>query len=298
MSALLHVSINWRLKYLFAFVGVLSLSFSAPIAPSDHHESSGNYAIFAWGEDCDKQIDWSGGSVQVNGYIHSNNNVDISGSNNDVNGLITYVTDYDAHESTTLNPAAGNPLPSGVLPYPVDFQWEDYAPGGAKAIEAVSHSQYYSFSGKSDNGLLEAPPPLIQEIGGNWVLRDGLYYPTDDIDIGYNYVIGNNVTFVAGGTINISGSDQYLQPYVDGLLAFSYQDPDNRCSDTIVNFNGSDIIEWRGIVYAPYGVIDMSGSGNSAYYGTLIGYAIKVAGQNLTITYDEDLFQGEISLIE
>jgi len=265
----------------------------------------GNFAIFAGGTDCDKQIEWSGSTSLVNGNVHSNNIVHISGSENEVNGNITYVDPPPPHDNyldplTTLNPAEGNPSRLGnTLPYPVDFQFDDYAPGSTNALAAGS--QYYNFgSQKIDIGTLESYPdgPLIEEVGENWVLSDGLYYTTDDIDISIGKVIGENVTFVSGGAITISGSDQYLSHYVDGLLAFSNNEPDNHCSDTVVRFNGSGFTEWNGIVFAPFSVIDMSGSDSTAYNGSLIGYTIKIGGSNLELAFDPDLFTPQISLVE
>ena len=64
------------------------------------------------------------------------------------------------------------------------------------------------------------------------VLESGLYYTTEDIVLSGSSIIGNGVTFVSRNTISFSGSEQNLQPYVDGLLAFTdkkYSNADDQC---------------------------------------------------------------------
>lgn len=58
--------------------------------------------------------------------------------------------------------------------------------------------------------------------------------------------------------------------------------------------SGSDS-EWNGIVWAPGGLIEMSGSMNeTTLEGTLIGWAVRLNGSNLTIAYQADLFEGDL----
>ena len=43
---------------------------------------------------------------------------------------------------------------------------------------------------------------------------------------------------------------------------------------------------WSGVVYAPHGMIEMSGSSNSTLTGSLIAYTLKLNGSDLKIQAD------------
>ena len=65
----------------------------------------------------------------------------------------------------------------------------------------------------------------------------------------------------------------------------------------VVKFPRSDS-DWQGVIFAPFGGIDMSGSDNSTISGSLIGYKIKMPGSELGINVIEDVGNPKISLIE
>ena len=50
---------------------------------------------------------------------------------------------------------------------------------------------------------------------------------------------------------------------------------------------------WEGVIYAPDGMIEMSGSSNTTLTGSLIGYTVKANGSDLRIQADPDLFPGD-----
>lgn len=251
-------------------------------------EIGGAYAIFAGGEYCDKQIEWSGSETLVIGDVHSNNSIHISGSGNEVQGNITWANPFD--ENNELGQADNtipDPTPDGPLPYPVNYEWTDYSSG------------YFSFPGGIES--FDDLGGHISGSSGNWVMEDGVYYTPGIIKLNLQDVRGN-VTLVAGGFIDISGSDQNLTPFIDGLLAYSYgdpgeDDPDKRCTEPGVKLAGSNSL-WEGVIYAPEGMIDMSGSDNSTISGSLIGHTIRMPGSELGVEVIEDEGEPKISLIE
>lgn len=255
-------------------------------------EIGGAYAIFAGGEYCDKQIEWSGSDSLVIGDVHSNNSIHISGSGNVVQGNITWADPFDElNELSQADNTIPDPTQDGPLPYPVDYNWTDYSTG------------YFSFPGgiESFTDLGAHVQPDTENPNYDWVLDDGVYYTPGIIKLDFQRVRGN-VTFVAGGFIDISGSDQYLTPFIDGLLAYSYgdpgsEDPDKRCTEPGVKIAGSNSL-WEGVIYAPEAMIDMSGSENSTVSGSLIGHKIKMPGSVLGVEVIEDEGEPSISLIE
>lgn len=276
-------------------------SFSASARAVGHCQGGGGYAIFAGADDCGsggKTIDWSGSKVTVEGNVHSNDNLYVGGQSNWVNGTATIVElaqppSYYPSSSITFNPPSPNPVQSSSKPYPVVYNYDDFAPGGSEAMYAGSH--YYSCNCKMDLGWLQSHGLYNST---TQVLNDGVYFTTGDVDLSAGSLVGNRVTFVAGGVINISGSDQFLRPYTSGLLAYSYNySTTNQCTTPLVKFAGGSN-DWGGIIFVPHGLIEMSGSSTSSYDGGLIGWSIRINGSDLNISYNPAYFSPVISLTE
>jgi hypothetical protein len=66
---------------------------------------------------------------------------------------------------------------------------------------------------------------------------------------------------------------------------------DEACDKFVVAVSGSSVT-WNGILWGPRGLIEMSGSTNTAVNGALIGHAVRLNGSNITINYDSSLFAG------
>ena len=243
------------------------------------------YAIFAIGDTCDKQIDVSGSNQEFYGGIHSNRNIHTSGSSNDYGGGNGVPPVDEVTRVSTANSGGGSfsadpgyPQYSPTQAPPFTFDIGRYRPGGGAATAAAALGQYFDFTGSEIKG---------EDIDDN---GDGLYYTDDKIDIG-DSDLSYNVTLVSeyeDDGIKISGSNVDLHPYVDGLLAFSTMDHssnDDKCSKFSIAMSGSSN-SWSGVVYAPDGMIEMSGSSNSTLTGSLIAYTVKLNGSDLRIQAD------------
>ena len=128
-------------------------------------------------------------------------------------------------------------------------------------------------------------------------LKDGLYYTTGEIDLSASDIIGNAVTLVARDKVSFSGSSHTLSPYMDGLLVFTDAEGSNQCNTAVVKMSGSSH-NWGGIIYAPNGLIEMSGSSNTSVNGSLIGNTVKVNGSGISIVYDSSLMPSDPPKIE
>jgi Flp pilus assembly protein TadG len=265
---------------------------------------AGGFTIFANGNctpkgDPAKTVDWSGSNTIVEGAVHSNLDIYIGGANNAINGATTYV------DELTPPPPGGSTVIYGEEPeqttpkgdpFAALYRIEDYVPGGAKAQAAGSN--YFDFTGsKIDSGALEnyhdpvsgLPRPLLT----GTQLADGLYFTDEDIDIGTSGLTGK-VTFVTSaasdddkGQLTVSGSLQNLENYdADGLLFFS--DFDGPCGEYGVKSAGS-ASRWRGNIYAPRALVEMSGSGseNSRLDGSLVGDEVRLNGSGLDLHHAE-----------
>ena len=111
---------------------------------------------------------------------------------------------------------------------------------------------------------------------------DGLYFLTGGLKINGNNMSGI-ATFVTLGTIEVIGSDFDFEPYIDHLTFYSAGKFTGtpRCNSPLIMITGSGIATFGGYVYAPHGLIKVSGSG--ALAGAFIGDSIDLSGSGLTI---------------
>ena len=247
-------------------------------------------AIFANTTTCnEKSMIFNGSTNDVIGGFHSNDEIDIPGSNNTFTETATFVSSSSVGGSGNTFPL-GVPQSAPTAPIPVEFDITDYQPLGAKALEAAADpgaSYYNAGSNKIDTGWLESNAGFNS---GTGELQPGLYYTTSDIDLSGSFHVagGGGVTFVAGGQITVSGSSQTLDPWDStNLLLFSnylktspVTNTDN-CDSSAISIAGSDIA-WTGFIYAPNGQAKLNGSGNASV-GSVVAWTVEVSGSGLTI---------------
>ncbi len=252
---------------------------------------SGAYAIFAGSTTCDKTIDWSGSTSTATGGVHSNNELYVGGTGNTIEGSSTYVNDLFANSGNTFTPP---PIQSATLPYPVDFQISEYAPGGAKANLATSQGRYFNAGNtKIDKGWLESRG-LYND--STKTIATGLYYTTADIDLSISDLNGTITVVSSNGTISMNGSGQDVTAWdPEQLLAFSYRD--GGCSNVGVKVDGSSSF-WRGIVFAPRAMAEMSGSNNSTLEGSLIANTVRVNGSGVHVNAIECCGRPQVRLVQ
>jgi hypothetical protein len=253
---------------------------------------------------CQNALSMSPTTGTIIGGIHSNKDIHVGGNVTTVDGSVSYVTGIDHPGKITFDDEDGdgdsggfNPLASAPVwssgTYPVNFQTEDYAPGGVAALAAEADDpdgdgigRYHYIEGN-----------LKVSSSQNWT-GDGLYYVT-----GYVQISGGaagEVTIVARETIELSGSSNHdLVPYMDGLLLFSDEEfgSGSKCSKPVIKLSGSNH-DWSGIIYAPNGLIQMSGASNSSLHGTLIGYTVNLSGNELYIEYSDEYLPAENPFVE
>ncbi len=260
-------------------IGVETLTVNGEASASCEGSGGSSNTLFALGDSCPSygkdQIDISGSEENIYGGVHSNGNIRVGGSDNDFGpgdpgeDPFTYVDTFD-------NGGSGNDFDSGYpqstshQPTPIEFKLEDYRPGSDHAT--MAGSDYFYVDGDIDGSFVENR-------------GDGLYYATGDLKL--DKEITAKVTLVAEGVIEVSASNQNLEPYVDGLLAFGAEPYSgiDRCDKFVVNMGGSSN-SWSGVVYGPNGLIEMNGSSNTTLTGSLIGYSLRLNGSELTIKSD------------
>lgn len=282
-----------------AFGSVLgqdTLSVEAQAVARCDATPAAQYVLFTGGTLCNNSLSISGSSSVLTGNVHSNSDIQISGSANTVNGVGTSVGPASGPPSVNWVPSSGNPVAvADPLGWPVTYDIADYRPGGVAAVAAGA--DYHDF------GSDEIDVAALTDAGlwdsGTSTITDGIYYTTDSVSISASSVAGT-VTFVTDpaipsndGTISFSGSGHTLTAFDDtGLLLFSNhqkQHPLSRnanCTSNSVSLSGSSM-DWTGIVYAPGGRVQMSGSSNTSVSGSIISLAVNLSGSSIEIGYNE-----------
>jgi hypothetical protein len=277
---------------------------------------SGPGAIFAGGNDCTGGkfgVDVSGSDQEVYGGVHSNSDARVGGASNtftettspDVPDPWTYVGDLTpGSEGNDNDYAPGYPLDVGssASPWPAGWGPGDVGPAGDPPPAGSMLRAYYDIA--AANGTLYTTK--ITSIDS-----DGVYYTTstEGMDVSSSGGVRNVVLVAPSGTIKISGSgvtwNALTEAQLDaipsvptsldlpkvGILMLSnfQQSGTERCDKYSIAVAGGNST-WNGIFWAPGGLIEMSGSSNTAVNGSLIGWAVRLNGSHLLLRYDSDLF--------
>jgi hypothetical protein len=259
---------------------------------------AGPGAIFAGGT-CGPgkwAVDVSGSTNRVFGGVHSNDDVNVGGGSNDFDDIgsdpFTYVDVLNPDPVGNGNMFdSGYPASTSAKPWPAG-----YDPSVASLASPANDAYWTAWQDKAiadghGGGLLTSK---ISSITSN-----GVYYTThpDGMDIGSIDGGVTNITLIArNGPIKVSDSDGDFSPDADanGILALSgevYGTSEN-CDKYAVALSGSST-DWNGIIWGPGGMVEFSGSSNSAVNGSLVGWAVRLNGSNIEIRYDSTLFQGD-----
>ncbi len=219
-------------------------------------------AVWANGRDDKKTLDWNGGSGTIQGRVHSNNELRITGDTKTILGSVEYVNKLTLSGDHIIDPP---PVQVAVSDYPISFTVADFAPGGPVAIQVGD--RYFDRTASC--------------VGGEWhltqeeVLGDGVYYVPCEVHLnGSN--IGGRITLVATGAIQVNGSRPAFEPYYDGLLLLS-----GATGKQAIDVAASNS-KFLGVVFAGTGEVSLSGSGNRFYCG-ILGDMVDMAGSGLDV---------------
>lgn len=281
-------------------------------------DSAGPGAIYAGGTcPSDKYgFDAPGSTQRVFGGVHTNSNANIGGSTN----LFTELPPPDdpfTHVGTLSLGGSGNLFQAGYpdqVPMPDPVWTNRWAPGdvsGTGSAPPTAGSFLLPYYDLADaNGTNNSNDTLFTD-KVTAITKDGVYYTTHTDGMDITSITGSvrNVVLVApNGPIKVSGSNVTLNPFVDaslprqGILMISNlqksssNNNEKKCDEFTISISGSSST-WNGIIWAPGGLIEFSGSTNSAVNGTLISWAVRLNGSQLAIRYNADLFTEEASIV-
>jgi len=219
----------------------------------------------------------------VNGNIHSNADINIS-QQMYINGVCDYVTQKKGN-GTCQTTQQGS-----YIPMPQFYRYEDFLPGGAKWNQVDSSRRYYFNRSITLQSSGSCPSPGRND-GGSYKLCDGLYVVDGDVTIQGGGTV--TITVVTNGSIKSTSSNNdqayfrgfYKEPDGKGQLLFFSTSNDTNNGAIQLSYSR---ISWEGLIYAPNGLVNLSGSQGFTGNGAIFGYEVDVSGANFQLTYNEN----------
>lgn len=270
---------------------------------------TGPGAVYAGGNNCNGgkyAFDVSGSTSRVYGGVHANSDVNIGGANNRFTDNPTPPPDPFTY-SQSINPSVSSIISNGNTfepGYPAFVNAPGWAPGWDPSDVTAAMLQAYRDLADA-NGTTDSNDTLFTGQVTS-ITKDGVYYTTSNQGFAVGSVTGSvrNVVLVApNGPIQIGISGKTFQPYEhaslprEGILMLANKDQGTlKCEEDSIRISGGGN-HWNGIMWAPRGQIEMSGSSADSFDGSLVAWSVKLNGSDLTIFYDPDLFVSEENIL-
>ncbi|MDH3294493.1 MAG: tandem-95 repeat protein, partial [Acidimicrobiia bacterium] len=243
-----------------------------PLQPASSLPTAGEGAgVAAWAglSDGNGGVVWTASSSTATGVVHSNRDLTISGSSNQLVGGTEYVGRLRiGGRDNVVDPEAVQVEAGG---YPVAFDIAAYRPGGAVAVAAGS--DYHDGTAECEsNGTWERHEHATE-------ILTGLHYAPCDVIISAADITGA-FTLVSEGTIQVTAARITLGPaFTDDLLLFS-----NAAGQESILIAGEDS-GFDGFVFAPHGSVMLTGANHHVRCGILAN-EIAVRGFGHTLEGD------------
>lgn len=284
---LVEVVIDSESATLFAGIFGFLLPNHGARAVAEYAQTNAPYAIFANDTRCNQDtLKFSGSDATIDGRVHTNGRLEVSGQNNDFEASVTHrCSNPPIHGSTDFPPGSPQQL-SATIPMPVEYRL--VRPGGSGPTSGwpSSTTAVWQVENVRTGAIVDCTRKFNSDVNLNsfvsgGVLAPGVYCSKGKIDLSRSNTTGN-VTLVGMREIVLSGSNFRLTPHWDNLLLFT-------------TFNGSSAMDaagqggrWEGIIYVPNGRAKINGSDGSSgsleIYGSIVAFQVDISGQNFTIT--------------
>lgn len=295
----IEVVINETVNTFFMpILGINTVDVGARAVALSEPTVAGNFAVFALASNCsatesEKVIDWSGSTTTINGRVHSQSGVLIGGSSNSVPapGTFSYKCTGEFQESGTnagIPPQAPGACPGSLVNTPCR---QDLAPPVFFDAATFNSSPNPPCNWTVNSGDMDLSSGTTGNGATGWwnnsaktQLKAGKYCAPNGTIKGFtqhardvNFGGRTGVTFF-GRKVELAASNLNLKPYDRGVLLYATSsDPD------ALKFNGSDGA-FVGLLYAPNGTAEISGSTNGTISGGIVANRVKLNGSTLSIT--------------
>lgn len=226
-----------------------------------------NAAIFAGSSACagsagGDALMLNGNGNDINGDVHSNGSVFVSGNSTTSVGDVEYGNGCSPATVTGGLVATSGPTNVANQAYPLSWT-------------AASFTCTYKVTSGSFN---VNSAPYLQSAG---VLKSGVYCSTGGGGLQVNGSnLRGNVTFIADGPIQINGNSLNFTAFQNNVWLYSSYSPASMYTNVIQV--GNDSLTWTGDVFAPNGLIAANGTGDNIT-GSIIGKYVQIGATNWTM---------------
>jgi Flp pilus assembly protein TadG len=244
--------------------GTLIARAVAKVDPPDAAIFAGSTACA--GSACGDALCFQGQGNDIQGDLHSNGSIFVSGNNTTSVGNVEYGNSCSPHSVNGGVVTTSGPTNVATQPYPLSWTAADftcnYYPSGGNITNTGSWWQ-----------------------SGNWystgVLKPGVYCSTGGVGLQINGSnITGNITLVSDGPIQINGNSTNFTAYRNNVLAYTSYAPASS-STAVIQF-GNDSLTWTGDIFAPNGLIAANGTGDNIT-GSIVGKYVQIGATNWTM---------------
>jgi len=244
--------------------GTLSARAVATLDPPDAAIFAGSTGCT--GSACGYALCLQGQGDAIQGDVHSNGSLFISGNNTTSVGNVEYGNSCSPHSINGGVVATSGPTNVATQPYPLSWTAADFP------------CTYYP-----SGGAIASPGAWWQS--GNWystgVLKSGVYCSTGGVGLSINGSnISGSITLVSDGPIQINGNSLNFTAYKNNVWLYTSYAPSS--SSTSVIQVGNDSLTWTGDIFAPNGLITANGTGDNVT-GSIVGKYIQIGATNWTM---------------
>jgi Flp pilus assembly protein TadG len=270
----IEVSITRPVNTLFLpILGVTQVPVSARSVARNTTTTGNPYAVFAGANTCSgtpsANLTWTSNGGTVNGLVHSNSGIAVSGNSNRWTGGTTYKCNaafVDSAANNLYSPAVTRVATD--QPWPISYTWSDYC----------SSPTYYHPSGAWDLSL--NGPWWSGGTSASRALMPGVYCADGSgasITLTVNDVTATNVTLVSRGNIRINGNNFFISANELGT-AFAAFGTGTQAIKVEARTGAT------GVFYAPSGQVDFTANTSGFYTGGIVASTVKVSGNTFTIS--------------
>ncbi len=242
------LEVTGQVEVVYAFAKVFGLESALITRSATAMQEPGDTptTVFANNES-EHAIIFSGDDVEINGLVHSNGGIDVTGSNTTFHDPVEYFNILRDPSGSSTYEAGCQQHPK--RDWPIDYTASDFEP--------------YDYIIEGD----------WEPTTANLTLAPGNYFVNGNVKFRGDYLVAEDCTIVATGNIHLAGNAPRFTPHDKSVSLYSLQ------GDITATANGTDM---DGIIFAPNGHINYLGEGQQVV--SLIAQTISFYGNNVDIT--------------
>ncbi len=258
------------------------------------------FALFGRAPNCPGvggDLDASSANIVIDGDVHGNGDLKISGSSPTVTGTATY-----RERDMTAGTVDAEQYYGSPVEYPLTLSFSEFDPGQPRVSPpATPAGEYHDFGSTDITSASVTAMALGTSSGSTLTISEpGIYRTTGEVDLKTVDVVltgqalSKGVTFIsAGGQAfkSLANAAGYAPVSPGGSFPILMFTPagTQACNDVAIKVSGDGVV-WGGLIFAPNGGVDISAAAVSTLNlnGSIIAYTINLSGGSIGIQYQDD----------